>query len=231
MEIKKITFHIPRYKPGLIDPAKVQSYTLSVQSGMTVLECLEKIRLEQDRTLMFRHSCHHSACGTCACVIDGAERLACLTNVWSLGREEVTVEPLRGFERRGDLVVDMSPFYQDIDESWTSLETFQLYETLSKDGVLPVFTRFQRCIECGSCVSACPVSRQPAVFMGPAALAAAHEEMIRSPQKKDALLALTAGDRGQRHCQRALACSRVCPTGVYPARHIAELRRELLASS
>jgi len=28
-------------------------------------------------------------------------------------------------------------------------------------------------------------------------------------------------------CRRALECSRVCPTAVYPARHIEELRRRL----
>jgi succinate dehydrogenase/fumarate reductase-like Fe-S protein len=28
-------------------------------------------------------------------------------------------------------------------------------------------------------------------------------------------------------CDRALECSRVCPLGVYPARHIAVLRRAI----
>jgi succinate dehydrogenase/fumarate reductase-like Fe-S protein len=61
--------------------------------------------------------------------------------------------------------------------------------------------------------------------MGPAALAAIHNEMLKSPAKKTALLALADGERGQRLCRRALNCSRVCPTAVNPARHIADLRR------
>ena len=76
---KKIAFDITRYKPGQIDPPRVQSYTVAVDRTMTVLDGLEQIRLTQDATLMYRHSCHHSACGTCACVINGLERLACTT--------------------------------------------------------------------------------------------------------------------------------------------------------
>ena len=40
------------------------------------------------------------------------------------------------------------------------------------------------------------------------------------------MLALAGTERGERRCERALLCSRVCPTGVYPARHIMELRRD-----
>ena len=63
-----------------------------------------------------------------------------------------------------------------------------------------------------------------------AALAAIHNEMLNSPAKKAALMALADSERGQRLCRRALNCSRVCPTGVYPARRIADLRRMVSAA-
>ena len=63
--------------------------------------------------------------------------------------------------------------------------------------------------------------------MGPAALAAIRNEMLKSPSAADDLLSRAGSGRGERWCERASACSRVCPTGVYPARHIADLRREL----
>jgi succinate dehydrogenase / fumarate reductase iron-sulfur subunit len=63
--------------------------------------------------------------------------------------------------------------------------------------------------------------------MGPAVLAALHNEMRKHPDARERLLATAGGERGERWCRRALACSRVCPTGVYPARHIADLRRML----
>ena len=61
--------------------------------------------------------------------------------------------------------------------------------------------------------------------MGPAALAALSNEMRKDLAKRSSLLAVAGGPRGERWCERALSCSRVCPMQVYPARHIAELRR------
>jgi succinate dehydrogenase / fumarate reductase iron-sulfur subunit len=66
MPKKKITFRILRYKPGRIDPARFQEFTLDVDPDSSVLDALETIRLQQDSSLMYRHSCHHSSCGTCA---------------------------------------------------------------------------------------------------------------------------------------------------------------------
>ena len=226
MEEKSIRFQISRYKPGVLDPPRFHAYTLSVSESMTVLDCLTRIQLNQDRSLMFRHSCHHSSCGTCAMIINGTERLACITRVGSLNTPEVTLEPLNGFDRIGDLVVAMETFYRDIDDTWTPLRPVDA--PLSKtDGNPDRFVRFENCIECGSCVSACPVPGGSSAFMGPAALAAIHREILKSPRKKSSLLRLADGNRGQRLCQRALACSRVCPTEVYPARHIADIRKSL----
>ena len=226
MDTKSICFQIHRFKPGILEPPRIQSYTLAVSKSMSVIDCLGLIQLNHDRSLMFRHSCHHASCGTCAMIINGKERLACITNVWSLNAPEITLAPLNGFNRVGDLVVEIDTFYNDIDESWSHLQPV----TSSTDGSEknPAgFMRFENCIECGSCLSACPVPGGAATFMGPAALAAIHREIIKSPHQKSSLLKLADSNRGQRLCQRALACSRVCPTEVYPARHIADLRTHL----
>jgi len=222
---RKIRFRVSRYRPGIIDPPVFRTYRLAVDVHMTVLDCIEKIRLEQEPTLMYRHSCHHSACGTCACRIDGSERLACTTNVWELGLREVSVEPLRGFRRIADLVVDTTPFYRHIGEDWSHLQSLPAPAGESDPTPRRQITRFESCIECGCCVSACPPARGTPEFMGPAALAAIHAEIRKSPQKKEALLCLAGGPSGERHCRRHLACSRVCPTAAYPARRIADLRK------
>ena len=83
------------------------------------------------------------------------------------------------------------------------------------------------CIECGACISACPVARNSNTFLGPAVLAAVNNELKKSPQKSADLLAMAGSKRGERMCERAVNCSRVCPNKVYPARHIADLRRLL----
>lgn len=217
---RTIEFKIERFKPGLIDPPQFQTFTVEINAQMTVLDALEQIRLKQDNTLVYRHSCHHSACGTCACIINGVERLACITQVLQLKSDIITLSPLRGFTRIADLAVDMTGFYRDIDPRWRTLKPAEPMAGASSSAI-----RLEDCIECGACVSSCPVARDHTEFMGPAALAALHNEMVNRPPTESEELLKRAGDpRGEPMCRRALNCSRVCPTQVYPARHIAALR-------
>ncbi|MBT8365651.1 MAG: 2Fe-2S iron-sulfur cluster binding domain-containing protein [Deltaproteobacteria bacterium] len=222
MTIKKVTFNIQRYKPGHIDPPRFQQFVIEVDPQTSVLDGLEVIRLEQDRTLMYRHSCHHSSCGTCACKINGVERLTCITKIQILAGDTITLTPLEGFKPIGDLVVDMTRFYEDLSEDWTYLK-----QSENQPPSTSQFTRFENCIECGACISACPVSHNNTTFIGPAVLAALNCELEKAPQSAKDLMALAGSKRGQHLCERALNCSRVCPTGVYPARHIADLRKRL----
>jgi succinate dehydrogenase / fumarate reductase iron-sulfur subunit len=224
---KPITFRISRYKPGIIDPPRFQEFELTSDENTTVLDGLEKIRLTQDAALMYRHSCHHASCGTCACKINGQARLACITRVLELNSSTITLEPLAVFKRLGDLVVDMRALFKDIDQDWSYVREAENVESGIRPDGIDCFTRFENCIECGACVAACPVIDKNNDFMGPAALAALHREMLKSPQRKSELLALAGANRGEQLCDRALNCSRVCPTAVYPARHIADLRRKL----
>ena len=222
-----LTFRISRFKPGLIDPPEFQNFELFVNEDMSVLDALEKIRLEQDETLMYRHSCHHSACGTCACKINGEEKLTCVTKALELQSDIITLEPLDGFRCEGDLVVDMTGFYDDIADDWNYLRhSERVQSTILPEGVF-VFTRLETCIECGSCVSACPAVHSKSPFMGPAALAAINNELLKSPEKQGMLLELAGNEQGERWCERAFECSRVCPTKVAPAKHILDLRNML----
>lgn len=227
MSTKKITFRIRRYKPGHIDPPRFQEFTIEADPAASVLEGLEKIRLEQDKTLIYRRSCHHSSCGTCACKINGVERLTCITKIRDLESDTVTLTPLEGFEIIGDLVVDMSRFYDDISEDWNYLQKIEKKNAGSAPADIGQFTRFENCIECGACVSACPVGHNNTAFIGPAVLAAINCELKKAPQSTQDLLAVAGSKRGEHLCERAINCSRVCPTGVYPARHIADLRKQL----
>lgn len=227
MQEKTLTFRIFRYKPGKIDPPGFEDFQIAINEDMSVLDALEKIRLEQDSSLMYRHSCHHSSCGTCACKINGREKLTCVTNVLALEAETITLEPLDGFRKEGDLVVDMSGFYKYIDEDWTYLRESEQAQSTALPEDLSVYTRLENCIECGSCVSACPAVREGNAFMGPAALAAIHNEMLKFPEEEQELLQLAGGEHGERWCERAIECSRVCPTQVAPAKHILDLRKTL----
>ena len=224
MPVKNVTFRILRYKPGHIDSPEFEKFKLEIDPDRSVLDGLEKIRLEQDPTLMYRHSCHHSSCGTCACKINDEERLTCITRIRDLAGDTITLAPLEGFEPVGDLVVDMTSFYDDLSEDWTYLKAADGTKSRNRQKGVNQFTRFENCIECGACVSACPVSHKNETFVGPAVLAAINCELKKVPEKSKKLMAMAGSKRGQHLCERALNCSRVCPTAVYPARHIADLR-------
>jgi len=220
-----VTFRILRYKPNRIDPPQYQDFSIQDEPDMTVLDALEKIRLEQDNSLMYRHSCHHSSCGTCACKINGQERLTCITKISDLQENTITLSPLEGFKPIGDLVVDMHRFYEEYSAEWQYLRRSEKIKSKRRPAGINHFTRFENCIECGACISACPVAHSSNTILGPAVLAAVNNELKKSPQKSADLLALAGSKRGERMCERAVNCSRVCPNKVYPARHIADLRR------
>ena len=218
---------ILRYKPGRIDPPRYQEFSLEMDLESSVLDALEEIRLKQDGSLMYRHSCHHSACGTCACKINGREQLTCITKLSDITTGTVSLEPLDGFEVVGDLVVNISPFYTDLSGNWGYLkESGSAMPGRLPEGVSH-FRRFEDCIECGACISACPITVKNKGFVGPAVLAALSNEVKKSPHKSDTLLAIAGNEKGVRLCERAYQCSRVCPTGVHPAKHISDLRKLL----
>ena len=227
LKAKTVTIRILRYKPNRIDPPHYQDFSLQNAPDMSVLDALEKIRLEQDNSLMYRHSCHHSSCGTCACQINGKERLTCITKISDLDNDTITLTPLAGFKTIADLVVDMTPFFKDYSDDCSYLRPSEKIKSTRRPAGIKQFTRFENCIECGACISACPVTHNSKAFLGPAVLAAVNNELKKSPQKTADLLSLAGSRRGAHMCQRAVNCSRVCPNKVYPAKHIADLQRLL----
>ena len=202
----------------------------------------------------YRHSCHHGSCGTCGAVVNGLESLMCLVRVYELaaprprtpggppvepartpdGAVVVTVEPLRKMTVVTGVAVSPGPVTAGIPDGVGYLKrvvdgdraalppdaTPVGYPALAGAGRV----RLEDCIECGLCVSACPVS---APFVGPAALAAVDRERAKRPDRSKAMLAVAAAPDGAAACDRRLACSRVCPRAVYPGKHIQLLRNAL----
>jgi succinate dehydrogenase / fumarate reductase iron-sulfur subunit len=147
-----------------------------------------------------------------------------------LEKGEVLVEPLKGFPVVADLVVDVTGLYRDIGTTWSYTRASEWNIEADTPTGVESYHRLENCIECGACVSACPAAEGFAAFIGPAALAALDTELQKKPENSAHLLAQAGSERGERQCVRALRCSAVCPTGVYPARHIMNLRRRLAGS-
>jgi succinate dehydrogenase / fumarate reductase iron-sulfur subunit len=226
MQSQTVIFQILRFKPGLIEPPRYQEFPVRFQWNMTVLDGLEQIRLNQDPTLMYRHCCHHASCGTCACTIDGNAALACTTRIAGPDAT-ITLEPMAHHACIGDLAVDMRPFFKELNAGWDNIRPCgRTTPERTPEGVNQL-KRLQNCIECGCCVAACPEASTSGDFMGPAVLAAVNHETRLKPHKKDWLMGIASDPRGAERCRRHLSCSRVCPSKVYPARHIADLLKAI----
>ena len=226
-----ITLLVSRYKP----PAKPyqQSYALEVDPNEYVLDAIERIWAFQDRSLVFRHACHHSTCGVCGMRVNGVEKLTCITQIQEVVKDGgvMRLEPLRNFAVESDLAVDMGSLYQKVEQAGGSqvvpLEHSALpYEKspFAVDGL--AHERLADCIECGLCVSACPVALTTPSYFGPAALAAAQlaHHLGESPSALDWA---DCAD-GVWRCHSGFECSEVCPSNVDPAWRIMDLRRSVI---
>ena len=217
MMIKPLALQIrrtSRARPGESIRSDWQEFQVSIPEEAYALDALEAA-WRQDSSLMFRHACHHASCGSCGMRIQGREALACITPAFDVIRRGVIrLEPLRNFPIIGDLVVDMSLLAQKLERVGAHV--------IADDKAVG---RFESCIECGLCISACPVAATSSQYLGPAVLAAAKRN-IGDPDVRS----LVEGQNGVWRCHSAFECTEVCPAGVEPATAIMSLRKDLLVS-
>jgi succinate dehydrogenase / fumarate reductase, iron-sulfur subunit len=239
-------FRVYRYKRG--DGAEYfDEFEVPVGPHTTVLDALRWIQLRLDPSLVLRHSCLHASCGTCGMQVDGREQLACVCSVQDHGAE-ITVEPLANLAILTDLVVEMSGFFARFphehpiireSEPPPDIRHGDLMEAHHAEVLLhhhhraaPLgadFMRLEDCVECGLCLSACPIASTSQEYVGPAALAAA-ERLLEEPRgvKREDVLAWASQPEGVWRCHVGLECTQACPTDAIPAERIMALRRELI---
>lgn len=221
----KVTYLIDRYKPG--EPERTDTFEVEIEPHRTVLDGIEMIWANQDRTLTFRHACHHASCGSCAVVANGVEVLPCIVEIQNVIQDGGTlhVEPLRVFPVVSDLVVDMGSMFARFQQVGMTI----VGPTDPLAGQPPNgYEAFENCIECGMCVSACPVAQTSPKYLGPAVLAQASREMKRpdiSEAQKARIWELVDSEDGLWRCHVALECTAICPSNVDPGGKIMELRR------
>ncbi|HWP62217.1 MAG TPA: succinate dehydrogenase/fumarate reductase iron-sulfur subunit [Candidatus Binatia bacterium] len=218
-----------RHKPGVSGP-RYETFEVPPEAGATVLDALLWIRRHRDPSLMLRHSCLHASCGTCGMRIEGREGLACVTYLEELGSGEITVEPLANFAVVGDLVVDMESSYLRLRAVGRPLlRASELCPGSQPAEGIEELTRFEDCIECGLCLSACPIVATDPRYLGPAGLAAAWRR-IAEPRGLPVgpIRSLVDDEQGVWRCHTAWECSEACPSNVDPAGSIMRLRRAVV---
>jgi succinate dehydrogenase / fumarate reductase iron-sulfur subunit len=223
------SFRVYRSRRGDLEP-HFEDFEVEVQAGATVLDALLAIRREMDPSLVVRHSCMHASCGTCGVRVDGRERLACDTRVADVARgKTIRVEPLVNQRVVADLATDMLDFQARLEPvGLPLLRTAESEAGAEPPDGIKSYVRFESCIECGLCLSACPVAHLDADFIGPAALAAA-ERIVEEPRGRDVgtVLALASEPDSAWRCRDAMQCTAVCPSAVEPATALSRIRRRV----
>lgn len=232
-----LTFKINRYNPD--DERRghyMQEYTLDVQKGTTVLDCLNEIKWTKDGTVTFRRSCRSGICGSCAMTINGVNNLACEVQALALGTSTVTVEPLRGFPVIKDLVVVIDPLVRGLlavnpylitkTPPPTDQERFQSPQERARlDGLY-------ECILCGACTSSCPSFWADKDYIGPHAFLKAYRFVADSRDEGAREHLEPLNDKhGLWRCHTIFNCVEACPKDLNPTKAISELKKEIVKES
>ena len=228
----KCTFIVYRYDPEGDGKSRYQEYQVDAEPTDKIVDCLNKIRWEQDPTLAFRASCVHGICGSCAMVINGNVELACQKLVRDFKTaNNFVIEPLPVFEVIKDLVVDLKPFFEKHRAVKPYLQNNQQApqeERLQESDNQQSFETALRCILCASCTSACPITRANPDYLGPAALLRAFRYIADSRDTEtDQRLQAVDGEDGVWGCKSMWWCTDVCPKGIPVTKCLAQIKRLL----
>jgi succinate dehydrogenase / fumarate reductase, iron-sulfur subunit len=238
----QVSFKIFRQQPN--STPSFQTYTLDVEPGNTILDCLNRIKWELDGTLAFRKNCRNTICGSCAMRINGRSALACKENIGSeLARfgqttdgqiPEIIVAPMGNMPVMKDLVVDMSSFWDNLEAVdpyvSTSARNIPEREYLQTPEERERLEASGNCILCGACYSECNARAVDSSFVGPHALAKA-QRMVddsRDDTTEARLEKYNQGTAGAWGCTRCYMCNAVCPMDVAPMERIGEIKHEIL---
>ncbi len=225
----------------------VKIYHLEVEAGNTILDCLNRIKWEQDGTLAFRKNCRNTICGSCAMRINGRSALACKENVGNeIGKfaanlkahpdaiPEIVIAPLGNMPVIKDLVVDMSQFWDNLEmvAPYVSTNSRQVPEKefLQTPEERERLEQTGNCIMCGACYSECNAIEVNSEFVGPHALAKAYRmvEDSRDRDTENRLEKYNQDIQGVWGCTRCYYCNTVCPMDVSPLEQITKIKQEIL---
>lgn len=229
MNERTVELEILRYDPEQDDAPYSQTYTVPYREDWVVLDAINYVKDELDRTLSYRWSCHMAICGSCGMLVNGEPALACHTFLRDCP-ERIRLEPLQNFPIERDLVIVMDDFMDKLASVKPYVVPKQENkvsngEYLQTPAELARFMQYTACINCLLCYSACPQYALNDSFVGPAALALAHRYNLDSRDVgRSAREDVVASNAGIWDCSFVGACSEVCPKSVDPAAAIQQTK-------
>lgn len=233
VEMQTYNFEIYRFDPETDSKPRMQRYSLDIQKGSSImlLAAIEKLK-EQDPSIALRRSCAEGVCGSDGMNVNGKNRLACITQLSTLGTK-VVLRPLPGLPVIRDLVVDMTQFYKNYEKVKPYLqpsEPIPAKEYLQSPAERAKLDGLYECILCACCTTSCPSFWwNPEKFIGPAGLLQAYRFVIDSrDQATEQRLEELQDPFSLFRCRTIMNCVDVCPKGLNPTKAIGKLRSMML---
>jgi succinate dehydrogenase / fumarate reductase, iron-sulfur subunit len=224
---------IKRFNPEKDTVPHAQMFKVDAEPMERVLDVLNRIKWEQDGTLTYRKSCAHGVCGSDAMLINGENKLACVTLVKDLRTTKITIEPVPGASIIKDLVIDMNSFWRNYEAIMPYLVNtdpapeIERYQSAKDQEIIEESTR---CILCGACSFSCPSTWSDEEYLGPAALLKAYRFIFDTrDQAADVRLKIIDNNKGLWKCYTIFNCVQACPKEIDVTKHISALKRKVVS--
>jgi fumarate reductase (CoM/CoB) subunit B len=160
-----IKIKVLRYDPLKDDEPYFENYSIMEQEKMKVLDALNYINENYHTNIAYRSSCRAGQCGSCAIKVNGEVALACKYEI----KDKDIIEPL-DLPVLKDLVVDRGEIDEKVKEMALYLEDNCVLgecPAIMDPKELKDTKKLRSCIECYSCLSACPVLQETDEYSGP----------------------------------------------------------------
>lgn len=227
-----LNFKILRFNPKKDSKPYYRNYEVEANENDRLLDCLNKIRWEQDPSLSYRWSCTHGICGSDGMTINGQAALACQKLVKDYDSTDFTIEPLGFFPIVKDLVVDMESFFDRMrmihPDNWSIINPVDFSREISQsidehDEIKEAI----KCILCGCCTASCPVNLgEDPDYIGPAAVLRSQLYIMDSRRTDtDERIQKIDNPHGVWGCKVYGQCTIVCPKNIKVTRKISDLKR------
>jgi succinate dehydrogenase / fumarate reductase, iron-sulfur subunit len=232
----EVKFKVFRFNPETDEAPHYDFFTVKANANDRILDCLNKIRWEQDSSLAYRMSCAHGICGSDGVTINGSPALACQKLVKDYDyKKQVVIEPLKFFPVVKDLVVDMEPFFKRIKAVSPSNIDSTVADDVERERVQTpeersMFDDAVKCILCACCVAACPVMlKEDPDFVGPAAVLRAHRHIFDSRvADTEERMKILEKPHGIWSCKSYYRCTQVCPKRIKVTEAILKTKKKIL---
>lgn len=203
-----------RFESGKDTQPRYETYEISFEHGMRVIDAIHNIQENFDGTLAFRANCRSGRCGSDAVEINGIPFLACKHEI-KKDTKEITISPLKAFPVIKDLVVDFSRAYEyarDI-KGFTPDPNEKGFWKLKQEDIQEI-RELRKCIECFICHDVCHViTEHQKNYIGPRFVVKA-AALDKHPKDTFKQRHKILEEKGIWQCNISRCCQEACPEKI-----------------